>query len=406
MLIGRMIPRAAIVALIMLAAIMSMLGLHSRAHAQPGPDFIIFGCYLGTVGYPASAGVFGFLMGDVAFPDSATFSSTIDQGTLQQTPDAISLVYKQEGTGGTLLWGPVVTLLANDSINWTLELGSVQHKATLGDYNTVVTFQNECPSDLIATKTNDVNGTARPGVPFHWAITVTNIGTFPAFFNEADILLQDALPAAFATSGLDWTTPDANCIITDENVLMCNALDPITILPGGSFVVTFAAETDTPGTYTNPSILHGCLADPNDAISEYNGVSGLDNNNYCSDTVVVAARPAVTPTTPPDFTVILPTKTVQTTPTPIKTDTPTTTATASATATATSTRTATPTATKTAPPTKSATQGSGTGGATPRPPVAGSGSNKDGANLWLIMLAVIGGSMAVTGAGWLAVKRR
>ncbi len=405
----------------LLTALVSVFALQSRARAQETPDFTLIACYSGPVGQVAFGGAFGFRMGPVPYPSFPSISSSIDHGTLEQVPPSglQALAIAPDGAG-TLLWGPDVELW-DGTTTWTLTLGGVTHTATLTDYNTVVTPENQCPSDLTVTKTNDVGGQAIVGVPFHWTLTVNNAGPFTSYFDEADIILEDALPTGFIASELDWSTPDANCLVLALNVVSCNALDPISIPPGGSFSVMFAAVPTAPGIYTNPPVLSECAVDPADVISEWNGISGLDDNNYCSDTVTVglpATRTPDTTTPPPDFTVILPTRTPTPTHTPTPTSTPSTTATTTQTTTATSTGSATPTTTAsptrtppgtvTTPPSKTPTQGGGgvAGNKTPKAPATGSGQGGSMPNAILVMLLVLGASAALTGAGWLAVKRR
>lgn len=398
-------------AAVVLAAMVSGFALQSRARAQETPDFTLIACYSGPVGQVAFGGGFGFLMGPVPYPSFPSISSSIDHGGLEQTPPSgiQDLAIAPDGAG-TILWGPDVELW-DGTTTWTLTLGGVTHTATLTDYNTVVTPENQCPSDLTVTKTNDTGGQATLDVPFHWMLTVNNAGPFTSYFNENDIIVEDSIPSVFAVGGLDWSTPDANCDLA-LNVLTCTALDPISIPPGGSFSVEFVAVAGATGEYTNPSVHDGCVVDPEDVISEWNGISGLDDNNYCIDAVTVGLPATRTPGTtmpPPDFTVIVPTRTpTQTsTPSPTATATKTTTATSTATRTSTATSTATKTVTQTISPTKTPTQGGGgvAGTNTPKAPATGSGSNGNGPAVWLIMLAVAGASVGLTGAGWLAVKR-
>lgn len=268
--------------------------------------------------------------------------------------------------------------------------------ACLAAFATLSIAHGQTPTggtDLSAVKTNDTGGVAHVGEEFEWTITISNNGPNTAYFPSGTEVFHDDLPAGPTYEEYEGGIPGiVNCQLIG-NSISCIAVGNYAFPPGGSFTAQVEVIAHSVGVLENPAAKGVCIVlIPEEANDPERG------NNLCSDSVLVVGQA----TPPPDFTVILPTNTPTATPTPVKTET----ATATASSTATHTSTATPTPTRTATATKTATQGGGAGSATPRPPVTGSGSSGNGPDTWLIMFAVIGVSMALTGAGWLAVKRR
>lgn len=415
-----------------LAAIASVFAGYSRATAQSptASDFEIGACLLGGQGQQTDAGVFWL---NIIEPFSTANVTQNAMSNLEIAPISTDDIedYAEDETGaGIIHWGSVRSL-SSEPATWTVTINGVTHSATIGDWDSVVGQDGpQCPANLAATKTNDAGGQAVAGVPFNWTITVTNSGPFSVFFGTGGEILRDAVPDAFTILDLNADSTgasltDIDCFHDDANLVWCEANSPITIDPETTFSVTVLVLTNALGTYTNPSIHDGCVADPDQVISEsLDELADLQNrnDNYCLDTVTVGEAPPTRTTTPPpgtftpppDFTVILPTKTPTWTATPSPSATATTTETSSATATRTATAsstaspTTTPTKTATATATKTPTgTGSTSRTATPKAPVAGTGTGGDGRPSGLfILLGAIAFSGLLTATGWLTVKRR
>ena len=145
--------------------------------------------------------------------------------------------------------------------------------------------------DLIATKTNDVNGSVTIGNSFNWTIKVSNTGNKDTTPGNNTVLLKDELPISGAIYGSPSITASSSvenpnnisCIILN-NVLTCTTISGDVKMknPSGYFSVTFSVTPTTSGTLTNPKNSGVCKTDPNNTISESN-----ENNNNCSDSVTV-----------------------------------------------------------------------------------------------------------------------
>lgn len=169
------------------------------------------------------------------------------------------------------------------------------HNVTLaaGD-NKSCTITNTKKSDLQATKTNDVNGTAINGQPFNWNIRVKNFGAGTATFTTGQTILTDNLPTG-ATYGSTTVTPNGTtgsivCSITTNN-LSCTASGTVTIPANAYFDVSFSATPTAAGTLNNPKTGEGniCKVDPNGNVIETD-----ETNNACSNTVTVLDKPNLT----------------------------------------------------------------------------------------------------------------
>ncbi|MCA9347635.1 VWA domain-containing protein [Candidatus Saccharibacteria bacterium] len=154
-------------------------------------------------------------------------------------------------------------------------------------------------ADLVVTKTNNVGGNVTAGQTFTWTLTVTNNGDAAATFNNQNIL-RDDLPTDLSYSqsnnltvtNTGGTTGSIDCDI-NSNTLDCddNSGGSTVVIPaGGGFSVSITATAETVGTYANPRSGNGmmCRVDPDSLISESN-----EQNNNCSDTVVVSYTEAV-----------------------------------------------------------------------------------------------------------------
>src|SRR5207249_3744213 len=174
--------------------------------------------------------------------------------------------------------------------------------------------------DMIATKTNNVSGTAYVGQTWTWSIRVDNIGDDAAQYTDPglDFLLQDSpLPTNVVYGSpvlsdfvgvTDLQTGGSatfGCALAINQLYCKTNGQRIRIAVGGGFTVSFTATASAPGTYKNPSSGDVCRA------SFPTNADGNQSNNKCTDTVEVipaTASPSPTPTA---------------TPTPTETPTPT-----------------------------------------------------------------------------------
>ncbi len=153
--------------------------------------------------------------------------------------------------------------------------------------------------DLIAVKTNNTGGMGIVGTPFTWSIQVSNIGTGNYFINGSFSILRDELPNTNITygtpviSGTSGITGAFGCNINNFR-LDCSDNSAFTIMPGGTFTVSFTATPSAAGTFVNPRPGSICRADAGNENTESN-----ESNNDCTDTVIVT-----TGATGPDLTVV------------------------------------------------------------------------------------------------------
>jgi predicted outer membrane repeat protein len=145
-----------------------------------------------------------------------------------------------------------------------------------------------CTPDLQVSKANDTGGEATTGTPFHWTLTITNIGITRGVFSAGQEILVDDLPvgpAYGAPTVVDLVNviggADIDCGIAD-NTLTCEAGDgDVTVEAGGGFALTFSVTANDAGTLRNPAGI--CRVDPDGRVIESD-----ENNNCPADTVTVA----------------------------------------------------------------------------------------------------------------------
>jgi uncharacterized repeat protein (TIGR01451 family) len=149
--------------------------------------------------------------------------------------------------------------------------------------------------DLVVNKTNDTNDSfVLSSGSFNWSINMTSIGGDDVTFAANQTILRDVLP-----TGVVYGTPSVivnagvtgivNCSIA-SNVLTCIAAGGDVTMDGtiGNMDVVFSVTPSVEGSLVNPT--GGlCRIDPDSNVSELN-----ENNNDCSDTVVVSSTAAVT----------------------------------------------------------------------------------------------------------------
>ncbi|MEI6462338.1 MAG: hypothetical protein WCO33_01555 [bacterium] len=165
-----------------------------------------------------------------------------------------------------------------------------------------VTVINPNP-DLTVTKTNNTNGSALVGDSFNWILTITNTGVNVAGFGGGDVVLSDQLPSSGATYGTpivvkgSGVTGTIACNIQSNN-LSCTSgsnNNHLNIHSGETVTITIPVTPTAVGSLVNPRTAHGCKVDPsfedhpNGNINETN-----ENNNECSNTVTVSAKPTLT----------------------------------------------------------------------------------------------------------------
>ena len=142
--------------------------------------------------------------------------------------------------------------------------------------------------DLVATLENNVSGAAALNEPFNWTLTITNIGTGPAEFSAAALLLHDDLPAAGATYGTpvvatSGVTGTISCAVSATPALICTASGAVSLDPGsGSVTVTLPVTPTSFATLVNPAAAGICQADPDNSLTEI-----FETNNSCGDSVTV-----------------------------------------------------------------------------------------------------------------------
>jgi hypothetical protein len=154
--------------------------------------------------------------------------------------------------------------------------------------------------DLVASKTNDVNGVSVLGGTWTWTIEIRNIGDAGATFTGGDPtggflgdpILSDLLPA----EGLSYGTPvvtatgvangsGIRCELSGSFLLSCyGQAGDVVIPPGGTIVVEVPVAALDTGDFTNPRDLLSCGVDPIDVVEESDEI-----NNICIDTVTVGA---------------------------------------------------------------------------------------------------------------------
>ncbi|MEM7052158.1 MAG: CHRD domain-containing protein [Acidobacteriota bacterium] len=157
--------------------------------------------------------------------------------------------------------------------------------------------------DLTAVKTNDVADNAVISTPFNWSITVTNGGSADYFGPSSFSLLRDELPSTNVSYGTPTISAQSGItgsfspsITSNSGLFRLNveANSNVTIAPGGSFTVTFAATPTAAGVLDNPRSGQLCRADPGNEDAELD-----ESNNDCSNSVTVG-----TGITGPDLTVV------------------------------------------------------------------------------------------------------
>jgi|GEM_PF-551653 len=142
--------------------------------------------------------------------------------------------------------------------------------------------------DLVASLENNVSGAAALNEPFNWTLTITNIGTGPAEFSAAALLLHDDLPAAGATYGTPVVTTSGvtgtiSCAVSATPALICTASGAVSLDPGsGSVTVTLPVTPTSFATLVNPAAAGICQADPDNSLTEI-----FETNNSCGDSVTV-----------------------------------------------------------------------------------------------------------------------
>ncbi len=142
-----------------------------------------------------------------------------------------------------------------------------------------VVYENK--PDLVVEKSNDTNGGYATYLePFHWIVTVSNIGPVTASFSNGDRIFTDSLP-----SGPNYGNPTAvvtgisgnvTCLVTGQT-LDCSANGDVSIAGGQSFNVSIAG---TPNSYS--TLVNMVAVDPDKLIDESN-----EGNNNGSDTVMI-----------------------------------------------------------------------------------------------------------------------
>ncbi len=152
-------------------------------------------------------------------------------------------------------------------------------------------------SDLVARKSNNVDGVADVNTTFTWTIQVENIGAGKAEFSPNAELFKDDLPSDGSPMYVidNVTTSEisgnVNCSLggPGNDLLTCFAGSSMTtISPGGNFEVTLSVTPTSvpggnavnPGFLTNGNPEGDCRADPSSTVEESN-----EQNNDCADLV-------------------------------------------------------------------------------------------------------------------------
>ena len=166
--------------------------------------------------------------------------------------------------------------------------------ANNNDCSDTVNVAPAASADLVAVKTNNVNGNTTNG-DWTWSIQVSNSGSLDATFNAGQTILTDNLPNTDVAYGAPVIanqtdisgTGAISCSIVSFN-LSCTASGGTVIFGSatGSFTVTVDAAATAGATFANPRNGGVCVADPNDNVAE-----DSEANNACADTVTVPASP-------------------------------------------------------------------------------------------------------------------
>ncbi|MBE0599652.1 MAG: DUF11 domain-containing protein, partial [Desulfuromonadales bacterium] len=145
--------------------------------------------------------------------------------------------------------------------------------------------------DLVAVKSNDVDGLATEG-GFRWTLSVTNAtAAGHASFPAGATVLVDDLPAGATYGELEIDLGEItgiSCAIDPETTtLACTTDGEATIPAGAAFAITVPVTVTTARTLVNPRINDGtvglCRVNPDALFPESN-----DENNRCADAVTVA----------------------------------------------------------------------------------------------------------------------
>lgn len=153
--------------------------------------------------------------------------------------------------------------------------------------------------DLSAIKSNNVGGQTTAGKNWTWKITVGNFGNGPALFAAGTTILNDNLPntgvsygsaAVINIVGSISNSSNISCSLSSNNLVCIANGAAVTLSPGSSFDVIFAAVASTGGTYVNPRSAGVCAVDPGNVVAESN-----EGNNNCTDIVTVSNPPQTQP---------------------------------------------------------------------------------------------------------------
>ncbi len=150
------------------------------------------------------------------------------------------------------------------------------------------------PSDLTATKVNNVGVVTTLGNNWTWTITVANGGPGSAFFADGQTLFTDDLPNTNVGYGA-VTVVNIGGTITNSGNIVCTAAPDVdctangadvTMAPGSSFDVQIANVLPTAGgNFVNPRGGGNCSADLGNVALE----GGNEGNNTCTDSIFVSA---------------------------------------------------------------------------------------------------------------------
>ena len=153
--------------------------------------------------------------------------------------------------------------------------------------------------DLVAVKTNSVDGAGTVGETFDWSIALRNDGDSTATPGDDLPFFADAGPNTNMTLGTPTVTPQGgatgtlSCSYSSPGSLLCFTAGGFSMPAGASFTVTIPATPTAPGTFDNPRSGGACTVDLIGVVAESN-----EGNNACSDSVLVS-----TGATGPDLTV-------------------------------------------------------------------------------------------------------